>query len=390
MDLSERVARRQTGSGDDQLLVDRAVLSPAVHLPEPVGRAPELERLLDAVDPIFDGRLPPEIAVAGPQGAGKSALVTALFGALSDRLGRGDAPATSTRGGPRRWFATVDCRRVGTPFRFYRAILAQLDGEDVPEHGVGTAALRERLVDRLGQPGRWALLAVDHLEEARELDVAALRSLLEPIADDVSVVWIGREPPTVRGRAGAVVRIEPYRHHALTDVLSRRCSRGLATGAVEHDVLREIAARAEGDAHDALAVALGAALLADHDGADALERDATRVARSAVPEATVHLDAVLALPETRRRVLTSLLGLAPEPTVAEAADAIAARTELSTGTVRRFCYELAEAGILERRTGDAAAPGRDPSHLRPAFPWLAYAGLAEGIEVIDVVDRLDR
>jgi hypothetical protein len=219
----------------------------------------------------------------------------------------------------------------------------------------------------------------------RDAHVDAVRELLAPVAEETTVAWIGRSPDVDADRT---VRIEPYRHHALTDLLSQRCSRAARTDAFEHDDLRAVAAQQEGNAHDALAVVLGGALLADYEGAQAIERTHLEAATSAVPPETVHLDTVLALPENRRRVLAALLQLDPDPTVAEAAAAIADRTELTAGTVRRFCYELADASILARHGGHADARGRDPSHLRPAFPWLAFAGVDDVLSVSDVVDRV--
>lgn len=389
MDLSERIERRQLRTRDDsRVLLDRSVLSPTVHVEEPVGRAPVLEAILDAVEPAFEGRLPPEIVLEGPPGVGKSAVVHALYRALDDGLGTGGSIATSTRAGrPERWFTTVDCRRAGTDFRFYRQLLLQLGVEEVPAHGVGTDRLRERVADHFSQHGQWAVIAVDHVEEATALDVEAVRELLAPIADETSVTWIGR---SLDVDAAETVHIEPYRHHALTDLLSQRCSRAVRTDTFEHDDLRAVAAQHEGNAHDALAVVLGAALLANHEDATAIDRPHFVAAGAAVPEPTVHLDRVLALPENRRHVLAALLQLDPDPTVAEAATAIAERTSLTGGTVRRFCYELADAGVLARHGGHADARGRDPSHLQPAFPWLAFAGLDEVLSVADVVDRVRR
>lgn len=387
MDLTERIERRQLRNRDGGILLDRSFLNPAVHLDEPVDRAPVLEELLDAVDPVFEGRRPPEFLVEGPAGVGKSALVRSVYGTLFERLGVTGTIATSTRGGqPERWFAVVDCRYATTEFRFYRRLLEQLGIEEVPEHGVGTDRLRERLVERLAPPGRWAMIAVDHVEEARTLDVDAVRDLLAPVADSTAVTWIGRSLDVACDRT---VTMEPYRHHALTDVLSQRCTRSVRTDAFDHDYLRAVAARRDGNAHDALAVVQGAALLAEHEGSESIGREQILAASTAVPEAAVHLDAVLALQENRRRVLATLLRLDPEPTVADAAAAIADRTSLTQGTVRRFCYELSDAGVLDRRGGDAAARGRDPSHLSPAFPWLAFAGIDDGLAVADVVDRLD-
>ncbi|AGN02056.1 Cdc6-related protein AAA superfamily ATPase- like protein [Salinarchaeum sp. Harcht-Bsk1] len=388
MDLSERIERRQMRTRDDRLLLDRSLLSPTVHLDEPVGRAPALESLLDAVEPVFEGRLPPTLAVAGPAGVGKSAVVGSLFRALDQRLGVGGSIATTTRGGsPQRSFATVDCRHAPTPFRFYRQLLCQLGDAEVPAHGVGTARLREEVIDQLGPQGRWAVIAVDHVAEAADLDPTSVRELLDPVADSVSLTWVGRSPPVDAERT---VRIEPYRHHALTDVLAHRCSRAARTDAFDHDDLRTIAARKEGNAHDALAVALGAALLAEAAGDSAIDREHLTAASAAVPEGTVHLDAVLALPENRRRVLAELLRLDPAPTVGEAARDIADQTDLTAGTVRRFCYELSDAGVLARHGGDADARGRDPSHLTPAFPWLAFAGVDDVLSVADVRDRVER
>ena len=388
MDLSERIERRQMRTRDDRLLLDRALLSPTVHFEEPVGRAPALESLLDAVAPVFEGQLPPTLAVTGPAGVGKSAVVGSLFGALDQRLGVGGSIATTTRGGsPQRWFATVDCRHAPTPFRFYRQLLCQFEDAEVPAHGVGTERLESQVIDHLSPQGRWAVIAVDHVDDAPELDAAGVRNLLDPVADSVSLTWVGRDPPIDPDRT---VHIEPYRHHALTDVLAHRCSRAASTDAFDHDDLRTIAARREGNAHDALAVALGAALLAEAADDPAVDREHLTAASAAVPEDTVHLDAVLALPENRRRVLAALLKLDPAPTVGEAAREIADRTDLTAGTVRRFCYELSDAGILARHGGDADARGRDPSHLTPAFPWLAFAGIDDVLSVEEVRDRVER
>lgn len=61
-----------------------------------------------------------------------------------------------------------------------------------------------------------------------------------------------------------------------------------------------------------------------------------------------------------------------------AAEAItdAGSVDLPTGTVKRFLYELAEAGVVQRVTapGDGGA-GRPPSRLEPRFPTLVFRRL---------------
>lgn len=95
MDLTARIRRRQRSGTTAQLVLDYDAISPVVHVEEPIGRGPVLERLLDHVDPVFDGSLPPNAYVWGPPGSGKSAVVTALFTQL-DRLLRRSRAAIHT------------------------------------------------------------------------------------------------------------------------------------------------------------------------------------------------------------------------------------------------------------------------------------------------------
>ncbi|WP_152607288.1 AAA family ATPase, partial [Natrinema salifodinae] len=237
MDLQERIARRRSARRDRRIVVDRDHLSPVVHRPEPIGRGPVLEQLLDALEPVFDGALPSPVAVVGPAGAGTSAIVTALFDALNDQFGDADRPiATTTRGGstePVIWFVTVDGRRVESAFAFYRAVLSRLSPDPVPESGVGTDDLRERLADRLARPNRRAIVAIDHHDEPETLGVDRVRELLGPVEDSVSIVAVGQTEPDEH--TGETVTVPAYRNHELVDVVTDRASTGLAAGALDHD-----------------------------------------------------------------------------------------------------------------------------------------------------------
>jgi len=98
MDIETRVRRRRDG-GRREGLIDLEALSPVAHVPEPSGRGPTLERLLDHLDPALDGRLPPNAYVYGPFGAGKSAVVRALFDHLAGlSTASGGVVQTTTRG----------------------------------------------------------------------------------------------------------------------------------------------------------------------------------------------------------------------------------------------------------------------------------------------------
>jgi Cdc6-like AAA superfamily ATPase len=374
MDLEERISRRQATRGDD-LFVDRSPLNPAVHLADPVGRGPVLERLLDAFDPVFDRTLPPDAAVYGPKGAGKSAVVSALFAHLNDQFGRRDGRiGTTTRSGTATdavEFVRVDAARTTSEFQFYRALLDALVDESVPRRGVGTDRLRQRLVDRFAPPTRSAVVAVDHVGGPNSPTESELREWFAQVEDSVALVVVGRAVPDEW--SGETVRVPAYRRHALVDVLTERASRALTGNALEHGQARRIAEWADGDAHDALAAAFGAADRADADGATRIRESDIEASIEDVPDDGVHVGRVFALPENRRTVLSELLALDETPPMDEAANAVAERSDLSAATVKRFLYELAERGVLERvETDSADGSGRRPSRPEPAFPTLPF------------------
>ncbi|WP_339102608.1 AAA family ATPase [Haloterrigena salinisoli] len=380
MDLQERIARRRSARQDREILVDRDYLSPVVHPADPVGRGPVLERLLDALEPVFDGELPPPVAVVGPSGAGTSAIVTAVFDALNERLGESSRSIGTTtragRTGPSTWFVYVDGRRVESAFAFYRTVLSVLSGESVPESGVGTDDLRERLREQLGRPDRHAVVAIDHHDEPETLTYGRVRELLEPIADGVSTVAVGRETPDELAADRPTVSVPAYRDHELVEVLSDRASTGLAAGAIAHESVRELAAWADGNAHDALAALFGAAVLASRDGSDRIAPAHLERARDDVPDDSVHLDRVLSLSETRQRVLLDLVSIdAADRPIRDLATEIADRSSLTAGTVKRFLYELADRGVVERVPLSATGSGRRPSGVAVRFPTIAFRAL---------------
>ncbi|ARS90458.1 Cdc6/Cdc18 family protein [Natrarchaeobaculum aegyptiacum] len=375
MNLRDRIARRRSVHRDASVVVDRSHLSPVVHRSDPVGRGPVFEQLLDALEPVFDDGLPEPVAVVGPAGSGTSAIVTALFDALNDRLGDASrAIGTTTRDEqvePVTWFVYVDGRRVESPFAFYRAVLSVLSPDPVPQSGIGTDQLRERLRERLARPDRRAVVAVDHHDEPETLAYEQACDLLEPVADSVSTVAVGQREPA--GWAGERVSVPAYRSHELIDVLTDRASTGLAAGALDHESVRELAAWADGNAHDALAALFSAAVCATADDADRIEEAHLERARMDVPDDGVHVDRALALSKTRQQVLVDLVALEDRDRPIKAiATEIADRSELTTGTVTRFLYELADQGVIERVPLSRAGSGRRPSTVVARFPTIVF------------------
>ena len=383
MNLRERIARRRSAHRDRGIVVDRDHLSPTVHRPDPIGRGPVFEELLDALEPVFDGRLPAPLAVVGPAGSGTSAIVTALFDAMTEQFGDADrAIGTTTRSEPapsRVAFVTVDARRVESPFALYRTVLASISSEPVPTSGVGTDELRGRLVEALDRPGRRAVVAIDHHDEPETLGYDRAADLLAPIADSVATVAVGQEPPP--DWDGATVAVPPYRDHELVDVLTDRTSTGLAPGVIEHEAIRDLAGWADGNAHDALAALFAAAALATEDDADRIEPRHLERATADVPDDGVHVDRALALSETRQRVLGHLLAVdSADRPIRDVATAIAARSSVTEGTVTRFLYELADRGVVERVPLAGDGSGRRPSAVEPRFPPIPFRRLSAALD----------
>lgn len=378
MELADRIRRRQRTADETPVVLDYDAICPVAHLDEPVGRGPLLERLLDHLDPAFAGRLPPNGYLYGPGGSGKSAVVTALFDHL-DRLVGPSSPAilTTTRAQPRSApaFVYVDARRATSEFALVRTVLDGVVDEPVPADGVGTDRLRSRLDDVLAAPERRAVVAVDHVGEP---GTPSLKRVAETL-DLEGLAWlaVGRTAPdSLDTLPSERLAVDRYEQPALLDVLTERASAGIARTALDHEQLYRVVRWADGDAHDGLAALFGAADHAAVAGHGRILDGDIAAGTSAVPRPSVPLGRVMALPARRQAVLRALVDLDQVESVATASEAIAHEVDLSASTVKRFCYELAEAGIVERVPGDAReGAGRPPSRLDPRFPTSVFRRL---------------
>jgi Cdc6-like AAA superfamily ATPase len=377
MDLRTRIRRRQHSTGDTPLVVDYDAISPVAHLEEPVGRGPLLERLLDHLDPALGGGLPPDAYLHGPGGTGKSAVVSALFAHLT-RLASRSSPVihTSTRAGDRAapTFVYVDARHAASEFALVRAVLDGVTDDPVPEDGVGTATLRSRLADELRRPDTRVAVAIDHVAEPTTLSTATLADAL----DLPGLTWLAvgrRAPGDLSHQPPARIAVDRYDTAALVDLLTERVSAGVARDALDHEQVRRIADWADGDAHDGLAAVFAAADRADAAGHDHVRERDLDAGMADVPRPSVPLGRVVALPARRQAVLRALVDLdeGQRDAVAAASEAIAPAIDLSPSTVKRFLYELAEAGVVDRVPGPSrGGAGRPPSRLDPRFPTRVF------------------
>jgi len=387
MDIEARIRRRQHRDSEPRLVLDYESLSPVAHVPEPAGRGPVFERLLDYLDPVFNGGLPPNGYLYGPAGSGKSAVVTALITHLQ-RLPTETESAilTSTRAqtSSSPAFVYVDARTTTSEFAFYHDVLDSLVEETVPRQGVGTDTLRAKLREHLHGSQTGLVVAVDHVGESGSLEDDELVELFERLPGNVTWLAVGRDDPgelVLTDSTGATIEIEQYRRQMLVDVLMSRASTGLAQRALDHGKARRIAEWAAGNAHDALAALFGAADFAVTAGRSEITAEDLAAGMSDVPQPCVSLGRLLSLADNRQRVLRSLVDLDEDAreSVDETTDAVVADpgVDLSAGTVKRFLYELAETGIIERVRIETASGGhgRPPSRVELRFPTRVFRRL---------------
>lgn len=373
MDLAERIARRRTRRTENRLVVDWDALNPAVHPPQdPVGREALFEALLDRLDPLFDGGLPRNMYVWGPRGSGKSAIVTHLLSTLKQELSSQRPLYTATRGesglsGTR--FVYLDARRATSRFQLYRQVLDELRAETIPRRGVSTDELRDAIESELAT-AEGMLVAVDHVGEPDTVTLRDLQGFFEPFE---TAAWIGVGRTSPDGLPLPMperhVHVPPYSYE-LVDILTVRGTRGLSR-ALDHVHAQRIADWADGDAHDALAALFIAALNAEEAGETRLRDTDIDAGIEAVPPGGATLGQVLTLSENEQRVLRTLLDLPgdDERSIDAEAERVAERTDLTSATVKRLLYELAQTGVLQRTevSSGGQVVGRQPSMVTPNF-----------------------
>jgi hypothetical protein len=165
MDIDTRIRRRERRRDEQRLVLDYQALNPVAHVDDPPGRGPIFERILDYLDPVFDGEMPVDATLYGPRGSGKSAVVSALFARLADHATTSQSVIyTSTRAqttvSPA--FVYLDAREANSQFQLYHAALAALRDDSVPEQGISTEELRSQLRSELATASG-AVVAVDHV-----------------------------------------------------------------------------------------------------------------------------------------------------------------------------------------------------------------------------------
>ena len=303
-------------------------------------------------------------------------------------LGRNETPIyTTTRAAPAPnvQFVYVDARRSQSPFALLHTVVDTVIAESIPRQGVGSDVIIERFADHLDATNRQLVVAVDHVGEPETLSVEAAFGQFDAFGDAVGCLAVGRTEPTdtvVSSRPDIeTVHVDAYTQYSLVEVLTSRVADGRLRTATTDEQLSALARWAEGDAHDALAALFVATDRAAKRNGSTVTDDDIAHATATMPRPEVSLAQVLLLPPSRQQVLRALLDV-PESdrsSVENTTAAIAAAdtVDLSAGTLKRYLYELADDGFVERIRTDGSTSGRPPSRIEPRFPTRVFRRLHE-------------
>ncbi|WP_283402280.1 Cdc6/Cdc18 family protein [Halorubrum sp. DM2] len=242
------------------------------HLPTSiVGRNSHMNEVTDALAPIQDGFRAENCFLFGPSGVGKTTVARAAVRELRQEVL--DVP-----------HAYVNCWQDYTRNAVLEQIARDLVGAALPRTA-STGRLVDLITDNLHGPGVVILDEVDQLRETKVLyDLHEIRGLS----------WIGianREVDlfadlddriTSRISVGYRVHFDSYGEDTIAEILDRRAREGLGPGAVNEDVVSQIARLSEGDARRAIAALRVGARMASREGLSAIP---SRLVEDAVTDA---------------------------------------------------------------------------------------------------------
>ncbi|MDY6762035.1 MAG: Cdc6/Cdc18 family protein [Candidatus Nanohaloarchaea archaeon] len=251
---------------DARVLRDDFVPQKLVH------RDAELDQLTAALQPLLQDEQPEEVLIHGPSGAGKTALARYTLQELEQEALGFD-------------HQYINCWEDYNRFKvLYRALEGVGKTLDVHRQSTPKDELLTRL-RRHDEPYVLVLDEVDQLEEDAVLyDMYSMEHIhMVMIANREEDVFAGMDE-RVRSRLMGCRRIKftQYGLAELVDILDDRVEWGMKPGAVDDEVLEEIADAAAGDARLAIAILRAAARSAEQGRADEITAE---MVQEAVPDA---------------------------------------------------------------------------------------------------------
>jgi len=212
------------------------------HLPrEIVGRNSQMNEVTDALAPIEDGFRAENCFLFGPSGAGKTTVARAAVREL------------------RREVLEVPTAYVNCWKEYTRTGVLERVAQDLVGAAVSKKAPARKLLDTiqsgLNSPSVIILDEVDQLQDKNILyDFHSISGLAFICIANREVDLLASLDERVQSRVsvGYRVQFDRYTVDTVTEILDRRATQGLESGAVEQTTLHQIAQMADGDARRAI------------------------------------------------------------------------------------------------------------------------------------------
>lgn len=257
-------------ANQSRLIRSESYLTTGYQPAQPVSRATERSRIVEAIQPLTHRNPPDNLLIFGPAGTGKTTVVKHVLATLADET----RVAT----------AYINCWQYKTRAALLTEVLIQL-GYPAPRKGKPVDELLDKLREWLDKhPG--ALIVLDECDQVE--DLTAIVYDLQQASDDadnfLGLILISNQPPThlqldprSHSRLGyQPLEFRPYTEHELVRILQERVDDAFRGGAVPQGVLEEIArivADQSGDCREAFTLLLRAARQAEEEGANTLTTD---------------------------------------------------------------------------------------------------------------------
>jgi len=258
------------GTHSNGLLHSEAPLTTSYTPDEPIGRDTELSRLIEALRPLANRRMPENLLLYGPAGVGKSVCVNHAFEQLESET------AVET--------VYINCWQYNTRSSLLAKVLINL-GYPTPRKGKPVDELLSRLREWLDKTENIAVALdeFDQLQEQNEI-IYDLQHLGENAENNFGVVLVSNKHPTeiqLDPRSESrfsckTLEFRPYTADRLYEILERRADQAFHPDTISDEVLEHVAtevAEQSGDCRQALELLLRAGRKAEQANADQVTRE---------------------------------------------------------------------------------------------------------------------
>ena len=241
------------------------------YVPEkPMGREQEIERIVEAIQPLTRSRTPENLLVYGPAGVGKTTCTQHVFQRLEEE--------TTAKA------VYINCWQYNTRPSLLTELLIQL-GYPAPRKGKPVDELLSKLQEWLdkNQGFAVALDEFDQLDDRTEV-IYDLQILNQEAENKVGVVMVSNQhprqidlDPRSQSRLNCqTLEFQSYTAPQLEEILQRRVEQAFRPGTVPDEVVESIAERVaeeSGDCREALNLLLRAGRKADRSGRSEVSTD---------------------------------------------------------------------------------------------------------------------